>query len=130
MASAWKNFCFILSVRSDFHMVMNLSIAVHTIPMWILALLSVDEILLLMYIKLSYNFKGLEMAPSWLGRISVASLGAGSKGHWSLCQLEENSFCILIKIVSSPLKISIQNSRLLSGFKLEFLASVEKMQLL
>ena len=35
MATTWKNSCFILSERSDFHMVDNLSVAVHALPMHI-----------------------------------------------------------------------------------------------
>ena len=42
----WKNSCFLSSERSDFHTVINLSIAVHTSFMSMLTSLSVDEILL------------------------------------------------------------------------------------
>ena len=44
--------------RSDFHMISNLSIAVHTFPMHMLASLSVDEILLPKYVNWSTNFRG------------------------------------------------------------------------
>ena len=43
MATAWKKSSLILSKRSDFHMVINPSTAVHSFPMHILTLLSVDE---------------------------------------------------------------------------------------
>ena len=52
MATAWKNSCFILSERSDFHMVSNLS-------MHILTSFCVDEILLPEYMKWFTNFRGL-----------------------------------------------------------------------
>ena len=44
MATAKKNFLFILSEISDFHMVINLSMTVVTILMRILTSLSVNEI--------------------------------------------------------------------------------------
>ena len=70
MAKAWKNSNFILSVRSDFYMVVNLSIADHVFPMHKLILLSVDEILLPRYVKWSLNFRDMslnvEVTPSCL----------------------------------------------------------------
>ena len=60
---------FILSKRSDFHMVDNLSIVVYALPIHMLTSLSVDEILLPRYMNCSTNFRGLqfnEMVPSWL----------------------------------------------------------------
>ena len=63
-----KNYRFILSERSDFHMVDNLSTAVHAFPMYMLTSPSVDEILQPRYMKRSTNFSCLsfnvEMAPS------------------------------------------------------------------
>ena len=50
---------FILSEKSDFYVVDNLSIVVYALPMLILTLLSVDEILLPMYMNWSTNFRGL-----------------------------------------------------------------------
>ena len=47
--------------RSDFHMIDNLSIAVHPLAMHMLPLFSVDEILLPRYVNLSTNFKGLPL---------------------------------------------------------------------
>ena len=44
--TTWQKSRFILSEISDFHMIDNLSIAVHAFPMCMLTLLSVDEILL------------------------------------------------------------------------------------
>ena len=49
--TAWKNFCFILSKKSDFHMVIKLSIAVHATFLRMLKLLSENEILLPKYVK-------------------------------------------------------------------------------
>ena len=49
MATAWKNFCFILSERSDFHMVINQSKAVHAFPMHTLP----------RYMNRSINFRNL-----------------------------------------------------------------------
>ena len=58
MATDWKKFCFILSERSDFHMIDNLSKAVHAFAMHNLTLISVDEILLPRYVNWSTNFRG------------------------------------------------------------------------
>ena len=58
-ARTQKNFRFILSDKSNFHKVDNLSVAVHTLPMCILIRLSVDEILLPRYVNWSTNFRGL-----------------------------------------------------------------------
>ena len=44
MATAWKNFYFILSEKLDFHMVNNLLIMVHVLFLCMLTSLSVDEI--------------------------------------------------------------------------------------
>ena len=58
-ATAWKNSRFILSEKSDFHIVDNLSIAIHCLPMCMLTSLSVDEILLTRYINWLTDFGGL-----------------------------------------------------------------------
>ena len=42
-ATAWKKSCLILSERSDFYMIDNLSIALHTLPMRMLRSLWVDK---------------------------------------------------------------------------------------
>ena len=67
-ATVKKNSRFILSERSEFYMVNNLSIVVNTVPMYMLTSLSIDEILLPRYMNWSTNFKSLlfnkEMAPS------------------------------------------------------------------
>ena len=59
--------------RSNFHMVIYLSIAVHAFPMHMLTLLSVDEILELRYMNWCTNFSSLpfnkELAPFWLKHI-------------------------------------------------------------
>ena len=72
--AALKKLRFILSDRSDFHMINNLSIAVHTFARHIL--MSVDEMLLPRYVNFSTNFSELsfsvEIFPSWfLDHISV-----------------------------------------------------------
>ena len=65
--TAWKNFRFNLSVRSDFHMVFNLSMAVQAFPMRILMSRSVDDMSLPRYVNCSTDFRGLpssvEMSP-------------------------------------------------------------------
>ena len=58
--SVLKNSCFVLSERSDFHMVDNLSIAFHALLMCMLTSLSVDEILLPRYVNWSNNFSSEE----------------------------------------------------------------------
>ena len=57
-ATAWKKSYFILS---DFHMIDNQSIAVHTFTKHILTSLLVDEILLPRYVSLSTNFRDLPL---------------------------------------------------------------------
>ena len=52
-ATAYKKSCFILSERSSFHMINNLSVAIHAFAMCMLTLLSVDEILLSRYVNSS-----------------------------------------------------------------------------
>ena len=70
IATARKKSSFILSDRSDFHMIDNLSMAVNTFISRMLTSLSVDEILLLRYENWSINSRGLplevEMAPHCL----------------------------------------------------------------
>ena len=50
---------FILSESTDFHMVMNLSTAIHVLPLRKLTSLSVDEILLPRFVNLSTNTDNL-----------------------------------------------------------------------
>ena len=68
--TTWKTFHFDLSDRSDFRITDSLSMAVHTFAQHIVTSLSVDETLLLRYVKLSTNFRKpsfrLTMAPSLL----------------------------------------------------------------
>ena len=67
LATAWKTFCFILSERSDFHMVNNLLIAVHALPMHILTLLSgiwtglLNTFLKEEFIKMSFDLEAKSM---------------------------------------------------------------------
>ena len=49
---------FILSERSDFHNINDLSIAVYTFTWCMLTALSVEEIVLPMYVNLCTNFRG------------------------------------------------------------------------
>ena len=70
IATTWKKSCFILLDISDFHIIDNLLIAVHTFVRHISTSFSIDEILLLKYMNLSTNFRGLllrvEIAPPHL----------------------------------------------------------------
>ena len=50
--TAWKKLRFILSDKFDFHMIDNLSIAVHAFTSGILILFSVDKMLLPSYVNL------------------------------------------------------------------------------
>ena len=74
VATAGKNSCFTLSVRSYSYIVNNLSIAVHAFPVHKLTSLSVDEILLPRYVNWSTYFKGLlfyvVMGLSWLKHLN------------------------------------------------------------
>ena len=67
-STAWINSLFVLSEKSDFHMVDNLLIAVHASPMRMLISLSVDKLLLMRYMIWTTNFKALpykeEIVPS------------------------------------------------------------------
>ena len=65
--AAWKKLRFILSVRSDFHMIDSLSIAVHAFVSRVSMSFSVDEILLPRLVNLSTSFRevpsSVEMSP-------------------------------------------------------------------
>ena len=56
-ATARKNSCFILSKRLDFELDDSLSLVVHTLSMQMLTSLSVDKILLPMYINWNIYFR-------------------------------------------------------------------------
>ena len=68
MATFWKNLCYILSERSDFHLGNKLMIVVHAFLTYTLILLLVDKISLPRCVKSSTNFTGMpfnvEMIPS------------------------------------------------------------------
>ncbi len=70
MIAAWKKLCFILSVRSDFHMTDSLLIAVHAFASRVLMSVSVDETLFPRKVNLSTSFREVpsseEMSPVWL----------------------------------------------------------------
>ena len=55
--AAWKKLRFILSDKSDFYKIDDLSIAVHASTRYIFMLFSVDETLLLRYVNLFSNFR-------------------------------------------------------------------------
>ena len=71
---AWKNSHSILSGRSDFHMVNNMSIPVRTLPIGMLTSLSVDEILLLRYMC-------ERVLPWWRRRVAACQY---TSGVWSI----------------------------------------------
>ena len=77
--TAWKNSCFILSERSDFLAIVNISVVVHTLPMSMLTLFSIDEILLPRYMNCSTNFRSLpfhkQMALSWFSMNTKGNKG-------------------------------------------------------
>ena len=56
---AWKNQCFILSVRSDFHTTDSLSMDIHTFASRVLITVSFDETLLPRSVNLSTSFRDL-----------------------------------------------------------------------
>ena len=66
--AAWKKLRFILSVRSDFHMIDSLSIAVHAFVSRVSMSFSVDETVLPRQVKLSTSFRevlsSVEMSPA------------------------------------------------------------------
>ena len=68
--AAWKKSRFILSDRSDFHIIDSLSMAVHAFVWHILTLVSLHETMLPRYVNFSTNFRvpsfRVEMAPSRL----------------------------------------------------------------
>ena len=67
MTAVWKKLRFILSVRSDFHMIKSLSIAVHAFVSRVSMSFSVDEMLLPRKVKLCTSFRevpfSVEMSP-------------------------------------------------------------------
>ena len=58
-AITWKKSSFILSDKSDFHMIDSLSIVFHTFARCMWTSLSVDEMLLPRFVNRSTDFKGL-----------------------------------------------------------------------
>ena len=70
VTAAWKKLRFILSVRSDFHIVDSLLIAVHAFVNLVSMSFSVDSTLLPRYVNLSTSLRGVpsrvEMSPVWL----------------------------------------------------------------
>ena len=70
MATVWKKSHFILSERSDFHML----IAVHTFAMCLLTPFSVAEILLSRYVNCSTNLKLVKMFKDCLKQLCILFL--------------------------------------------------------
>ena len=72
-STAWKKLRFILSIRSDFHMIDSLSIAAHAFVSRVSMSASVDETLLPRQVNLSTSFGELppsvEMSPVGLKHI-------------------------------------------------------------
>ena len=70
VTAAWKKLRFILSVRSDFHIIDSLLIAVHAFVNLVSMSFSVDSTLLSRYVNLSTSLSGVpfrvEMSPVWL----------------------------------------------------------------
>ena len=70
VTAAWKKLRFILSVRSDFHIIDSLLIAVHAFVSLVSMSFSVDSALLPWYVNLSTSLRGVpsrvEMSPVWL----------------------------------------------------------------
>ena len=64
VTAAWKKSC-VLSVRPDFHMTNNLSIAVHALASRALMSFSVDEILVVRYLATTFRELpfSVEMSP-------------------------------------------------------------------
>ena len=84
--TAWKELRFILSDRFDFHMIENLSIAVHAFVSGILVSFSVDRTLLPRYVNLSTSIieppLSVEMSPLWLKHMDSCL-----NSHGGLCLL-------------------------------------------
>ena len=93
-ATVWKKSRFILLDKSDFYIIYNLSIACNTFARIILTSLSVEEILLLMYMNWSTNFRVLplrvEMALSYLKHMYSVLLASN---------VEAKAFCLLLQAI-------------------------------
>ena len=92
--TALKKSSFLLSDRSDFHMIDSLLIAVQAFARCILTSLSVDETLLLRYVNLSPNFAVLlirmEMAPFYLNYMHSVFV---------CIHMEANASCYLLQAI-------------------------------
>ena len=62
MTAAWKKLRFILSVRSDFHIIASLLIAVHAFVSLVSMSFSVDSTLLPKYVNLSTSLSGVPVS--------------------------------------------------------------------
>ena len=72
MTAAWKKLRFILSVRSDFHIIDSLLIAVHAFVNLVSMSFSVDSTLLPRYVNLSTSLSGVPS--SLIGFLAIFSL--------------------------------------------------------
>ena len=97
-ATTWKNCCFVLSERLDFHIVGNLLITVHALFIRMLTLLSVDAILLLRYVKCS-DFRRLQFD----GKIVASSFSSGGDQ------------CLLLLVPSYPADIRLEQVNILEA---------------
>ena len=91
--AAWEKLRFILLDKSDFHMIDNLPIAVHTFASRMLMSFSVDETLLPRYVNLSTSFR----VPPLCGDVSFLI-----KTHvlrFVCIQVEANAACCLLHAV-------------------------------
>ena len=88
---AWEILRFLISDWSNFHIIDNLSIAVHAFARRILMSFSVDETLVPSQVNLSTNFKELplrvEMSPFWLKHI-LHFVGIHMEANASYCLLQ------------------------------------------
>ena len=89
--AAWKNSCFIFSVRSDYQMIDNQSTAFHALARHMLTLPSVDEIFLPMYMNWSTNFRGLPL--------EVETATSGIKHLNSCFHVRDSTSCCLIQVM-------------------------------
>ena len=97
--------------KSDFHIVINLSIAIRAFFMHILTYLSVDEILLLRYMNWSTNFRSSpfseEMAPSWLKHMNCVLV---------CFHIQTNISCCLLQVMKQWFSLSRYICRLCKWF--------------
>ena len=87
--TAWKNSRFIISERFDFLMVVNFSIAVRTLSLCLLTVLSVDEILLQRYMNWCTHIEGF---PSSAIFIKIVTMNVRQKQQQRIFGNHEESY--------------------------------------